>query len=95
MELGLEFWENLRLGYEVTNCIQHTTDIFIQTVWNEFQEVDLACAPLGISIQRYEAMEFCGYLDGTTTSILIQYPTFDIMSYFGTLKTFSYQVFLN
>ena len=54
----------------------------------------MACTPLGISIQRYEAMDFCGYLEGTTTSILIQYPSFDIMSYFGILKTFSYEVFV-
>jgi hypothetical protein len=53
--------------------------------------VDLAVSPFAISIQRYEAIDFCGYAGGSGTSILVRYPS-PTISNWGMIKPFSYQV---
>jgi len=51
----------------------------------------MAAAPFAISSQRSEAIEFCGFVCGSGSSILVHYPN-KTLSYFGMIKTFSYKV---
>ena len=51
----------------------------------------MAAAPFAISSQRSEAIEFCGFVGGSGSSILVRYPN-KTLSYFGMIKTFSYNV---
>ena len=51
----------------------------------------MAVAPFAISLQRYEAIDFCGLLGGDGTSFLVRYPS-TTMSDFGLIQSFSYQV---
>jgi hypothetical protein len=53
--------------------------------------VDLAISPFAISIQRYEAIEFCGFVGGSGTSMLVRYPS-PTISNWGMIEMFSYQV---
>jgi hypothetical protein len=51
----------------------------------------MAAAPFAISLKRSEAIDFCGLVGGSGTSILVRYPTTTLSS-FGMIMTFSYQV---
>ena len=39
-----------------------------------YQAVDLVLAPVGISLDRYEAVEFSGFIGGDSTCLLVRYP---------------------
>ena len=51
----------------------------------------MAAAPFAISQQRSEAIDFCGLVGGSGTSILVRYPN-KTLSYFGMIKLFSFNV---
>lgn len=38
------------------------------------QEADFGLVPVAVSLERYEAIEFCGRVGGDYTGILIKYP---------------------
>lgn len=38
------------------------------------QEADLALGPFAISLERFQAIDFCGMRGGDDTSILVKYP---------------------
>ena len=55
------------------------------------QEADLALVPMAISLERYEAIEFCGYIEGDWTSIVVKYPSATV-SFSAAFDVFSIQV---
>ena len=38
------------------------------------QEADLGVVPVAVSLERYEAIDFCGTMGGDYTGILVRYP---------------------
>lgn len=50
-------------------------------------------APVAVSLDRYEAVEFCGTIGGDDTSMMVKYPDLKI-STASTLEVFSFQVAL-
>jgi hypothetical protein len=42
------------------------------------QEADIGLVPLTVSQERYEAIEFCGFVGGDNTGILVKYPAANI-----------------
>ena len=55
------------------------------------QEADLGLVPMAISLERYEAIEFCGYMEGDWTSIVVKYPSATV-SFSAAFDVFSIQV---
>lgn len=55
------------------------------------QEADIGLAPVAISLQRYEALDFRGRIGGDWTSILVRYPP-PYVSFTSTLDLFSKEV---
>ena len=39
-----------------------------------YQEADLGLVPVAVTLERYEAIEFCGRVGGDSTGILVRYP---------------------
>jgi hypothetical protein len=58
------------------------------------KEADLGLVPMAISLDRYEAIEFCGYLGGDSTGILVKYPPGSV-SFTSTIDVFSTEVKIN
>ena len=52
----------------------------------------MAVSPFAISLLRYEAIDFCGFIGGSGTSILVRYPPPPTISDWGMIQPFSYQV---
>lgn len=59
----------------------------------QLKEVDLALGPFAIELQRYEAIDFAGYLTGSGSSILIRYPSQIYISAYATIEPFSFIVY--
>ncbi|KZS18090.1 Uncharacterized protein APZ42_016142 [Daphnia magna] len=57
------------------------------------QEADIGLAPVAISLQRYEALDFRGRIGGDWTSILVRYPL-PYVSFTSTLDLFSKEVWI-
>jgi hypothetical protein len=51
----------------------------------------MAIGPFGVSLQRYEAMNFAGLIGGTGITLLIKYPESE-SSNWTVLQPFSYPV---
>ena len=58
----------------------------------KFQEVDIALGPFGISIQRYEIINFVSTIGGDGGVLLVKYPKDETTSPWATLKPFKFQV---
>ena len=58
---------------------------------NCLKEVDMAIGPFGVSLQRYEAMNFAGLIGGTGITLLIKFPQSE-SSNWTVLQPFSYPV---
>ena len=52
----------------------------------------MAVSPFAISLLRYEAIDFCGFIGGSGTSILVRYPPPPTIFDWGMIQPFSYQV---
>lgn len=52
----------------------------------------MAVAPIPIVLERYEAIDFAGYLGGSSCSMLVRYPSTDHILYMATIQPFNYLV---
>lgn len=55
------------------------------------QEADLGLVPVAITLERYEAIEFCGRIGGDYSGILVRYPEASV-SFTGAIEVFSIKV---
>lgn len=55
------------------------------------QEADIGLVPATVSLERYESIEFCGFLGGDNTGILVKYPAANI-SFTSAFDVFSIEV---
>lgn len=56
-----------------------------------YQEADFGLVPVAISLERYQAIEFCGRLGGDSTCMLVKYPE-DNVSLTSAFDVFSWGV---
>ena len=49
-------------------------------------------SPFAISLLRYDAIDFCGFIGGSGTSILVRYPPPPTISDWGMIQPFSFQI---
>ncbi|XP_046461551.1 uncharacterized protein LOC124207942 [Daphnia pulex] len=63
----------------------------IETITN--LEADIGLVPATVSLERYESIEFCGFLGGDNTGILVKYPAANI-SFTSAFDVFSIEVWM-
>ncbi|XP_057374702.1 glutamate receptor 2-like isoform X1 [Daphnia carinata] len=61
--------------------------------FSPYKEADFGLAPMAISLERYEAIEFCGPITGDSTGILVKYPE-PIVSSTSAIEVFSTGVWI-
>ena len=52
----------------------------------------MVVAPIPIALERYKAIDFAGYLGGSSCSMLVRYPSTDHILYMATIQPFNYLV---
>ncbi|KAI9561069.1 hypothetical protein GHT06_012025 [Daphnia sinensis] len=74
--------------------LKFTYNIFIVAEnTNGIKEADIGLAPVAISLQRYEALDFRGRIGGDWTGILVRYPP-PYVSFTSTFDLFSKDVWI-
>ncbi|EFX63582.1 hypothetical protein DAPPUDRAFT_268210 [Daphnia pulex] len=72
--------KKLKFAYKISPAAENTNGVKINGSWNGIigaltkGEADFGLVPVAVSLERYEAIEFCGRVGGDYTGILIKYP---------------------
>ncbi|XP_059350795.1 glutamate receptor ionotropic, delta-2-like [Daphnia carinata] len=91
--------QKLKFTYNIFIVAENTNGIKVNGTWNGIigtllrQEADIGLAPVAISLQRYEALDFRGRIGGDWTGILVRYPP-PFVSFTSTLDLFSKDVWI-
>ncbi|XP_032779732.2 glutamate receptor ionotropic, delta-2 isoform X2 [Daphnia magna] len=85
--------------YKISIIRENTNGVKRNGSWNgiigtlQREEADLGLSPFAISLERYEAIEFCGSITGDSTGILVKYPE-PIVSSTSAIEVFSIGVWI-
>ncbi|KAI9556283.1 hypothetical protein GHT06_018857 [Daphnia sinensis] len=91
--------QRLKFTYKISIIRENTNGVKRNGSWNGLigtllrEEADLALAPFAVSLERYEAIEFCGSITGDSTGILVKYPE-PIVSSTSAIEVFSIGVWI-
>ncbi|XP_046461748.1 glutamate receptor ionotropic, delta-2-like [Daphnia pulex] len=86
--------QSLKFTYKIFPAAVNTNGVKINGTWNGIigtllrEEADLGLVPVAISLERYQAIDFCGLVGGDFTGLLVKYPT-SAVSYTATIDVFT------
>nr|CAH0098786.1 unnamed protein product [Daphnia galeata] len=72
--------QSLKFTFDIFPSKENTNGVKKNGTWNGIigtllrDEADLGLVPVAITLERYEAIEFCGRIGGDSTGILVRYP---------------------
>ncbi|KAK4005333.1 hypothetical protein OUZ56_007050 [Daphnia magna] len=72
--------QKLKFTYKIFAAPENTNGVLRNGTWNGVigtltrGEADFGLVPVAISLERYQAIEFCGRLGGDSTCMLVKYP---------------------
>ncbi|XP_046458984.1 glutamate receptor ionotropic, delta-2-like [Daphnia pulex] len=91
--------QKLKFTYKIFPARENTLGVKNNGIWNGVigavanLEADIGLLPLTVSLERYEAIEFCGFVRGDNTGILVKYPDANI-SFTSAFDVFSIGIWI-